>query len=84
MLVHIVEMLRWGNEEKHHYIVGVYTNLEKAKLIGEAEKTWRAGKYEARVLSVVLNEDTDAEIHGYHKECMKNEATKQAGCGKDC
>ena len=77
MLIHIVEMLRWGSTEKHHYIVGCYTNLEKAHLVGDAEKTWRGGKYEYHIISLVLNEDIDAEIHGYHKECMQNEITKQ-------
>lgn len=84
MLIHLVEMLKWNKEESLHYTVGAYTSLEKAKLVGDAEKVWRNGKYEPHVITLVVDEDPKAELYGYHKECMKNETAKQTGCGKDC
>lgn len=42
----VVEMLRWGDRENHSYVIGVFSTREKAEQAGEAEKTWRAGKYE--------------------------------------
>lgn len=45
-VLYVVEMLRWGDRENHSYVIGVYSSETLATLAGEAEKTWRAGKYE--------------------------------------
>jgi hypothetical protein len=45
-VLYVVEMLRWGDRENHSYVIGVYSSQTLAALAGEAEKTWRAGKYE--------------------------------------
>ncbi len=69
-MIYIVEMLRWGKDETHHYIVGAYTNYEKAKFIGNAEKSWRGGKYEYRITAVKIDESIDPDILGYHISCI--------------
>lgn len=68
MNIYVVEMLRWGDDESHHYVVGAFDDLEKAKEWGNANKTYRGGKYEYRVVTCQLNE-VDQEIIDYHKGC---------------
>lgn len=63
----VTEMLRWGDEESHHYIVGVYSTLATAKLAGEAEATWRGGKYEYRIVPCNFNEIESKILKNYNK-----------------
>lgn len=56
MNLYIVEMLRWGDDESHHYIIGVYDSLVQAEHSGLLEKQWRGGKYEYRIVEAELNE----------------------------
>lgn len=72
MKLYIAQMLRWGDPEKHHYILGVYSTYEQAFLVCDAEKTWRACKYEPNVVEVELDAfDLDwAEKLAYHKLCI--------------
>lgn len=58
MKVYITQMLRFGDTESHHYIVGVFTTESKAIYVGEVEKAWRGGtKYEYRVVAENVNEE---------------------------
>ena len=41
MKVYIAQMLRWGDSETHHYILGVFSNKEDAELVCDMEKSWR-------------------------------------------
>lgn len=66
MNIFITEMLRWGDEESHHYIIGAFSTGEKAREAGEAERTFRGGKYEYRVVSTLLDFFPD-EVMDYHK-----------------
>ena len=52
MTIYIVEMLRYGATETHHYIMGSYT---KAQEVGEVEKTWRACKYRPRITELEID-----------------------------
>jgi hypothetical protein len=56
MKVYVVLMQRWGDEEGHHYITGVYTSEYQARLHGEHEQEWRANKYTARLVEMTLDE----------------------------
>lgn len=49
MNVWVVEMLRWGNREKHSYIKGVYSEREWAKQAAHEEEVSRGGKYVAKI-----------------------------------
>jgi len=51
MKMYVVEALRWGDRERHSYVVGVYTDKSRAKLAAKVETDWRAGKYDC-----VINE----------------------------
>lgn len=63
-------MQRYGSSESHHYIVGVYTTIEQAKLAGEAERSYRGGKYEPLVQEFVLDEPIPTTVLVYHQECL--------------
>lgn len=69
MVLYVTEMLRWGDDESHHYIVGAFTSKESAEQYGDAHKSWRGGKYEFRVVPVVVDEVCQ-EIVDYHKGCV--------------
>lgn len=66
MNVYVTEMLRWGDDETHHYIVGVFDTREAAEEYGDAHKSFRGGKYEYRVVEGEMNYQ-DQEIVNYHK-----------------
>jgi hypothetical protein len=34
-MIYITEMLRWGDDESHHYIIGAYSTNEEASYAGE-------------------------------------------------
>ncbi len=53
---YIVEMRRWGEQEGHSYIAGVFQNLDEAHWCGIAERSWRAGKYEYVIWTHKFNE----------------------------
>ena len=49
MLIYTVHACRWGDREKHSYIVGVYTKKHRALKAAENEEEWRGGKYSCEV-----------------------------------
>jgi hypothetical protein len=51
----VVKMNRWGDDELHSYVEGVYDDIELAKKWGQAEKDFRGGKYEAEIVEFELN-----------------------------
>lgn len=67
--VYITQMLRWGDLESHHYIVGVFTSKLLAEQEGEIEKAWRGGKYEYQVLECVVNPEQNVEKVEWYLSC---------------
>lgn len=55
MELFIVKMNRWGNEELHSYIEGVYETRELAEAAGKAERSYRDNKYEPEIVPLILN-----------------------------
>ena len=68
-MLYVTEMLRWGDQETHHYIVGVYSSREGAAFAGEIEKTWRGGKYDYQVVPMELDASAPDEQYQYHTSC---------------
>jgi hypothetical protein len=66
-MIYITEMLRWGDDESHHYIIGAYSTNEEASYAGEVEKTWRGGKYEYRVVVVEMDKPLDSDQIEHHE-----------------
>lgn len=65
-VVYVVVMLRWGSDEGHHYIEGVYSSKEKAKEVAEEERSGRGGKYEYIIYAYSVNDScTNTDITGY-------------------
>ena len=69
MKLYALEMLRWGDVETHHYMVGVYSTYAQAEIAGDVEKTWRAGKYEPRIVAFDLDH-IDKEKTDLWRECV--------------
>lgn len=69
-MIYITEMLRWGDDESYHYIIGAYSSINDATYAGEVEKTWRGGKYEYRIAPVELNEPLEQEKIKHHEDCF--------------
>jgi hypothetical protein len=56
MKLYVVHMRRWGDEENHSYIEGVYDNEKDAEKHGLAEQESRDNKYEPQIRIHILNE----------------------------
>lgn len=75
--VYVVLMRRWGAEEGHHYIVGVYSTQEQAEKVAEEERDNRGGKYEWLIECHSLD---DAHLmKGIHRVAR----SKEMGCLTD-
>lgn len=69
-IVYVAVMLRWGSDEGHHYILGVYSTKEKAKEVADAERADRAGKYEYVIYAHSINDVcADDKVMGYRVDC---------------
>jgi len=53
---YVVTMRRYGDREKHSYIIGVFTNEWRATVAGSTEENMRGGKYSADIEKFRLNE----------------------------
>lgn len=49
MSVFVTTMYRYGDREKHSYVLGVWSSSEVAMQAGQTESLWRGGKYEPEV-----------------------------------
>jgi hypothetical protein len=58
-LVYVVTMYRYGDREKHSYVLGVFSNENIAHECGEKEKDYRGGKYEFEIIRFCVNSPTD-------------------------
>ena len=68
MFIYIVEMLRNGNTEKHSYIVGAFTSVKTADMVGEAEEYWRGGKYRKNLIMSKVDEYDENIVDWYQVE----------------
>ena len=58
-LVYVVTMYRYGDREKHSYVLGVFSNENTAHEWGDKEKDYRGGKYEAEIIKFCVDSPTD-------------------------
>lgn len=68
--LYVVTMYRWGDCNKHSYVLGVFDNEVTAKMQGIKEETFRGGKYSPDITDWNLNktftdeeEELDDHIH---------------------
>lgn len=60
-LIYIVTMHRYGDDERHSYILGVYSKSQRARREAEIEEDNRSGKYVARITEMHL--DWNYDVH---------------------
>ena len=53
--IYIVQAYRWGDTDKHSYIVGVYSSYELALGASSYEERFRGGKYSCSIYSSSLD-----------------------------
>jgi len=51
----VIQAYRYGDKEKHSYVVGIFDSIEKAIKASEAENQFRGGKYECEIYEFELN-----------------------------
>ena len=63
MSVFVTTMYRYGDREKHSYVLGVWSSRGGAMQAGQTEALWRGGKYEPEVneWKIDANEFDDSE-----------------------
>lgn len=62
-MIYIVTMLRNGERETHHYIIGAYTDLAQAYIDGiEHGHFHRANKYEPLIQECAIDDDHIQEV----------------------
>lgn len=54
--VYVVTMYRFGDREKHSYVLGVYSTEEKANKAGMEEELHRGGKYKQECLGLKIDD----------------------------
>lgn len=54
--MYVVTMHRWGDDESHNYVLGVYSTKELALRAGRAEMEHRGMKYEPKITETLLDE----------------------------
>jgi hypothetical protein len=69
-MIYIVEMLRWGRSDSHHYILGAFSSESAAIKAGRIEEIWCGGRYEPRVQSLVIDRDIDQEKLDYYNNVL--------------
>lgn len=71
MKVYVVTMYRWGDRERHSYVLGVFAERERAVEVGVCESLNRGRKYFPEVLKVELNK-TDEQTFKVITELKKH------------
>ena len=58
-IAYIVTMYRYGDREKHSYVLGAFSAESIAREWGEKEKEYRGGKYEPEIIRFCIDSPTD-------------------------
>ena len=63
--VYVVTMYRYGDREKHSYVLGVWSTIKEAELFGLTEESFRGGKYKHHITEwIVDSNECDDLDHG--------------------
>lgn len=66
MNAYIATMYRYGDDENHSYVIGVFDDKQMAKTAGDKEELWRGGKYECKIIAIEPNhayiQETKSEV----------------------
>lgn len=72
--IYVVTMYRWGDREKHSYVLGVYTKERIAREKAAEEEFERGGKYDAHILRFEPNNPTSKKSILFFKKQTKKES----------
>ena len=53
--IFVVTMYRYGDHDKHSYILGVWSTKSLAELYGKNEEVWRNNKYVAETTKWIID-----------------------------
>lgn len=62
MKVYVVTAYRWGDHEQHSYVVGAFSNPNKATRSKHDEEQHRGGKYSCEIVELMV----DRPMHFRH------------------
>jgi hypothetical protein len=79
--VYVVTAYRFGDRERHSYVVGVFTNAELAIEVAEQVPDERAGKYYAEVLKFKIDKLDNDEFEAVWPLSRYDEIKKLYGEG---
>lgn len=71
MTLYVVEMIRYGDREKHSYVIGVFDNHDLATKAGDVHTVWRGGKYVPVITRHELNSGPSDEELNYYQQCSE-------------
>ena len=54
VIIYVVTAYRYGDRDKHSYVVGAYDNLVDANTQARREEMYRGGKYECEIDQIPL------------------------------
>lgn len=71
-LAFVVTMYRYGDHEKHSYVLGVWSDKDEATKYGITEECWRANKYQYEITTWKIDgcecdDFTEEELKYYGK-----------------
>lgn len=70
--VYVVTMRRWGDDDTHNYVQGVFTKKAQAEKAGEAEQQYRNSKYEPKITVHILDEHDKDSMDYFKKFCEED------------
>jgi len=80
MIVYVITMYRWGDEESHSYLYGVETDKKEAIRKAAGEEVQRGGKYEAEIAEIEIGHSTTRK---YIKKIFSRQSSKNKDISKN-
>ena len=69
--LYVVLAYRWGENDGHCYLVGVFIRKVAAEKAAEAEEQFRGGKYSCEIIETTFNQLSSEREAGYFKIIKK-------------
>lgn len=69
MKIYVVTMYRWGNREKHSYVLGVWSEAKKAVRYAVKEANDRGGKYNYEIIASEVDKPATMKCYSNLSNC---------------
>jgi hypothetical protein len=70
--MYVVTAYRFGNNENHSYVVGVFSSRVQARFNADVEESFRGGKYICEISEFQLDAPIPQEMLDYHYGMYSN------------